>query len=261
MGLDQQTLMFSMAFNGYDVLYNKCIRSQRAYAERQGYMYRFVSRPRWTSLTRECAWLKIALMIRALERGYGWVFFIDADAEVKPDTPPIQQLAEPTKSVYLVPGWSGRVNSGVLIVRNSADAIEMFRNILENAQKPVPDEDALSWGENGHVIHYSKNQAFVKICDRKWNNNADPAMDDYIRHYSNGPMRDTYKQVWMWRTLFKFEKTMARGQGRLIRAARQKMGQNRPFLENLRTLEHQCTRHYPEFGANGAAKVEAAAKA
>ncbi len=250
--MSERTLMFSMAFNGYDLLYNRCIRSQRAYADRHGYLYRFVNRPRWTSLTRECAWLKIALVIRALRRGYDWVFFIDADAEVKPDAPPIQQLAEPGKSVYLVPGWSGRVNSGVLIVRNAPEALAMFQTILDNAENPVPDEDSISWGENGHVIHYSKNQPFVKLCDRKWNNNSDPAMPDYVRHYSNGPMRDTYTQSRLWRSLFTVEKTLARGQGRIVRKVQQQLGQSRPFLENLRMLEERCGRHYPEFRSNGA---------
>jgi hypothetical protein len=245
--MTEQTLMFSMAFNGYDLLYNRCIRSQRDYAKRQGYLYRFVNRPRWTSLTRECAWLKIALVIRALERGYDWVFFIDADAEVKPDTPPIQQLAESGKSVYLVPGWSGRINSGVLIARNTPEALAMFREILANAENPVPDEDSISWGENGHVIHYAKNQPFVKICDRKWNNNSDPAMVDYIRHYSNGPMRDIYTQTRFWRMLFTIEKTLARGQGRVVRKVRNKLGRNRPFLDSLRDLQERCGRHYPEF--------------
>lgn len=249
--MSESTLMFSMAFNGYDVLYNKCVRSQRAYARQRGYTYCLVNRPRWTSLTRECAWLKIALMITGLERGYDWVFFIDTDAEVKPHTPPIQSLAEPGKSVYLVPGWSGRVNSGVLIARNTADAAALFRRILENADRPVPEEDAISWGENGHVIHYAKHQPCVKICDRAWNNNAQPEMPDYIRHYSNGPMRDTYTQAWVWRRLFAVEKTLARGQGRVVRKVNRRLGRERPFLESLRALHDRCVRHCPAFRAPG----------
>ncbi len=249
--MSERTLMFSMAFNGYDLLYNKCIRSQRKYAERQGYLYRFVNRPRWTSLTREVAWLKIALVIQALKRGYDWVFFIDADAEVRPHTPPIQDLEESGKSVYLVPGWSGRVNSGVLIVRNTTEALEMFERILANAEKPVPEEDSISWGENGHVIHYSRDQPFVKICDRAWNNNSDPEMADYIRHYSNGPMRNTYTQTRLWRSLFELEKTLSRGQGRVVRKLRAKLGRPRPFLDSLADFERRCLRRYPDFQPNG----------
>jgi hypothetical protein len=245
--MSRETLMFSMAFNGYDLLYNKCIRTQRAYAKRQGYCYRFVNRPRWTSLTRECAWLKISLMVAALKHGHPWVLFIDADAEVKPATPPIQTLDEPGKSVFLVPGWSGRVNSGVLIVKNTPESLALFERILANAEKPVPAEDSISWGENGHVIHFAKDQPFVKLCSRQWNNNSEPAMEDYIRHYSNGPMRDTYKQTPVWRVLFWVEKSLSRAQGRMIRKTREKLGMQRTFSDNLLSLEHRCRQRYPEF--------------
>jgi hypothetical protein len=244
---DPSTLMFSMAFNGYDLLWASCIRSQRAYAERQGYQYRFVNRPRWTSLTRECAWLKIALVIAALKRGYDWVFFIDADAEVKPNTPPIQSLEEAGKSVYLVPGWSGRPNSGVLIVKNTAEALALFERMLANATEPVPEEDSVGWGENGHVIHFAKNQPFVKLCDRAWNNNSQPDMEDYVRHYSNGPMRDTYVPTWLGGALFQIEKILSRGYGRIARKTKRTLGVDRPFLDNLSALQKRCARRFAEF--------------
>ena len=210
-------LVFTLAFNGYDRLYGSCIKLQQAYAARYGYQYALLNQPRWTPLTREAAWAKIWLIRKALLDGWDWVFFIDCDAAPQPDAPPVQSLEEPGKDLFLAPGFSGRVNSGVMILKNSAGTLRFIEDIIENCEKPVPKEDALSWGENGHVIHYSKKHPGLKLLHHRWNNNRDPELDDYIRHYSNGPMRPHFNPSSFEKLSFKLESKLAKAYGRLQR--------------------------------------------
>ena len=80
----------------------------------------------------------------------------------------------------------------MMLVRNDPAAVDLFKTILANALSPVPPEDNVGWGENGHVIHYVKTFPGLKILGTEWNNNQNPALRDYIRHYSAGPMRQYY---------------------------------------------------------------------
>ena len=67
-------LVFSIVLNGYQWLYKDCIHSHKRYAELHGYTYQAVTRPYATSIDVECCWLKLTLMIEALENGYYSVF-------------------------------------------------------------------------------------------------------------------------------------------------------------------------------------------
>jgi hypothetical protein len=95
-----------------------------------------------------------------------------------------------TAAVCLAPGFSGNLNSGVILVRNDAAARAFLERVIGLADTAVPEQD---WGENGHIIHVGKTHGGVTLLDRRWNNNADPALEDFIRHYSaGGPMRPLY---------------------------------------------------------------------
>lgn len=188
-----QTLVFSVAINGYHWKYRKNIDSHRAYAKRQGYRYVVVDRPVISLLDMECAWLKVALMIEALRAGYQWVLFVDADAEIKPGAPAIESLDEQGKCLYMARGYSQRINSGVLIAKQSEEACIFFRQVLESSDMPLPVADDVGWGENGHIIHFAKNNPGLKLISRRWNNNGDLFLRDHIRHYSAGPLRGKYQ--------------------------------------------------------------------
>jgi hypothetical protein len=86
------------------------------------------------------------------------------------------------------------VNAGVIIARKSPDTRAFLTAVLDHAADEVPPDDRALY-ENGHVIHYSKNQPYLQILDPKWNNNRDPYLVDYVRHYSaGGPMRKLYRK-------------------------------------------------------------------
>ncbi len=188
-----KTLVFSVAINGYHWKYKKNIDSHRAYAAKQGYRYVVVDRPVISLLDMECAWLKVALMIEALKAGYQWVLFVDADAEIRPEAPPIESLDEVGKCLYMARGYSQRINSGVLIAKQSEAACQFFRKVLENSDLPLSKADDVGWGENGHIIHFAKDNPSLKLISRRWNNNGDFFLKDHIRHYSAGPLREKYR--------------------------------------------------------------------
>jgi hypothetical protein len=179
-------LVFSIALNGYGWAWRSCIHSHRRYAERWSFDYACVDLP-WTVSPAEAAWLKVSLLIRALEGGcYPWILFLDADALVRSHCPDFRCVATAGRDVYMAHGRSGRVNSGVIMVRLSAESVRFFRDIVADCEGTVSPEDAAPY-ENGHVIKHAKASPLVGLIERRWNNTADPKLDDYIRHFT-GPM-------------------------------------------------------------------------
>ncbi len=191
---DHRTLVFSVAFNGYDSIWAKPLRSQKAYATSKGYDYTLLGQGVTTPLAMESAWMKIPLLIAAMDAGYDWIAFIDADAEIKERCPSLDTLAQGDKSVFLANGFSGRPNTGVIIVRNSPSARRFLKAGLNIAGQRLPPKDRVGWGENGEVIHLARKSGCVAIIDGRWNNNHQTELEDYIRHYT-GPMRKAFPQM------------------------------------------------------------------
>jgi hypothetical protein len=188
-----KSLVFTIAFNGYQFVYRKNIQSHKRYAQKYGFDHAVINRPGFTSLLMECCWLKVILLMSALKSGYDWVFFIDADAEIKNICPDFRNLEKKDKALYMANGFTGRVNSGVIIVKNTPEMYEFFKLTLQQYNKMLPAEDSVGWGENGHIIHFSRNMAMLENIPPLWNNNHTPELNDYVRHYSAGPMRPLEK--------------------------------------------------------------------
>ncbi len=242
--MSTNTLMFTIALNGYHWQYRKNIQSQRAYAERHGYHYVVVDRPLLTSLGIECAWLKVALILEALKANFDWVIFVDADAQMQPSAPAVETLAAPQKYVFIARGYSGRINSGVLIAQQSHSAFSYFYQVLENMEKEIPECDSVGWGENGHIIHYAHHKAFIQVISSRWNNNSDPHMQDYIRHFSAGPLRALFKPALRDRFLFFTSRcllTLGKHCGLITKAKTLSLAQR------LELLVEQSKRHHQEF--------------
>jgi hypothetical protein len=183
-------LIFSIALNGYQCLYKDCIASHQGYAKKHGYCYQVVSRPFITNLGAECCWLKVTLTLAAFDAGYKKVFFVDADAYINEEAPAIETTIQTDKYIYLAKSYTGRFNSGVMFMLNHEIAITWLKTVLSNRMTPLSDQESVGWGENGHIIKYSKNRTFIEVIDRRWNNTYDPDLDDYIRHFCFGPLRD-----------------------------------------------------------------------
>jgi len=190
--MSNKTLIFSIALNGYQLLYRHCINSHRAYAKKYGYEYLVISRPYFTTLGVECCWLKLTLMLEALKAGYDTVLFVDADAYIKTTAHELNPLLQPNKYLYLAKSYSGRFNSGVILVNNHVKIRQWLVDVIAARHLSVLPENDVGWGENGHVIEYTKNCQFVCLLDRRWNNTYDIHLSDYIRHFSCGPLRQNY---------------------------------------------------------------------
>lgn len=186
---DEKVLVFSIAMNGYQLIYKDYLKTHKNYAEAHGYQYIKVEKPSLSHIGSNCCWLKLTLLLEALEAGYDKVFFIDSDAEIHKKTPSLNHFNDSKYCIYMAKGYSGRYNSGVIIIKNDPRSIKWLKKIISSYQKPIPDEDSVGWGENGHIIFHSKNVDFIKTLDTSWNNTFDPNLNDYIRHYNHGPFR------------------------------------------------------------------------
>ncbi|MDK1313350.1 hypothetical protein [Pseudoalteromonas ardens] len=183
------TLIFSVALNGYQWRYRRYLNSQRHYARRMGYDYVVVTRPWLNRLGAECCWLKLFLLKAALQVGYKQVMFVDADACIQPACPALDKLDDADKFLFLARGYSGAFNSGVMLMRNCPQAIEWLDTLIAAMTEPVPESRGIGWGENGHVIHYAQDCEGVGELERRWNNTCEPHLDDYIRHFNYGPLK------------------------------------------------------------------------
>lgn len=201
-----KVLVFSIATYGYDVVRDQCIQSHQEYSKKHGYDYFCINKIPQGYSNDMVVWTKLPLILEWLKH-YDWVVFLDADCKVQDNCPRIESLKSTTwsnKHIYFSTWFSWRINSGVIITHKHESVRILFLNIIKNKNKELPKEDFVGWsfggGENGHVIHYCKNADIVEIIDKKRNNNSDPLLNDYIRHYSaGGPMRAIYSLSCRWK--------------------------------------------------------------
>lgn len=187
-------LLFTIATNGYDEIFADWLQTQEEYAQKHAYHYRAITKspPKGISGANS-AWLKIPLILSALNKGHEWVGFIDSDCKIQPHAPPLESVFIPGKSIYMCHDGTGRFNSGVIIVKNEPDAIRFFQQIYRWSDLPghfLPKEDVNLY-ENGHVIHFGKTHPSVALLDPRWNNTIGEPIGEYIWHgrgrYSEKP--------------------------------------------------------------------------
>jgi hypothetical protein len=181
----KNTFVFTIATNGYDEIFADCIQTQKEYAARHNYSYRaFTQAPPSGISGKMSAWLKIVTICRLLKKGYPNIFFVDADALIRDYAPPIETLLEPSKDIYVSIDFSNRINSGVILVRNSQSSFNLFKKLHWMSDLPggvLPKADRNLY-ENGHFIFLTKKNPSVKIIDRKWNNTTGESIGEYIWH-------------------------------------------------------------------------------
>ncbi len=246
------TLMFTIATNGYNHIYRKCISSQKRYAAKNSYNYLLIDRLPWLTSPKASAWLKIPLILQGLKAGYDWVFFIDADCAIRYDAPRFESIEVSDKFLYLARGFSGRVNSGVMLVRNTLETQHFFQNLLEQVDySKIPESDKTLY-ENGHIIYYSKRCQFLHILDKRWNNNSDPTLDDYVRHFSGGPkhlqMRQYHKPSYLDKLMaFLIRKSINMRYRFTNKKNLYRQKSDRHLKNNLDYLIGFCQKKYPIF--------------
>jgi hypothetical protein len=146
------TTVFTITSHGYNIIRKDCIRSQKAYCDRHGYVYHHIHLP--STLTPDTtAWMKLHFLRYFLneeqkeegdkreEDKKQRVMYIDADCEVRQNCPSIESLEQSGKSLFVAPGFSGRINSGVLIAYDNPKAIDLISLTIDNRTKALPDTD------------------------------------------------------------------------------------------------------------------------
>jgi len=180
-----EAVVVNVAVNGYGWMYPDCVRSHHRYAREHGYAVLRLTSAEVRVDRPDAAWVKLDLLLAALEDGAPWALLVDADADVTPATPRLESVAVEGRDVYAARGRSGRWNSGVLIVRNTASARALLRGIRDSWDTPVPEDQWgtwTDWGENGHVIHALDRYDGVHELPVEWNNSVDPDRPSFIRH-------------------------------------------------------------------------------
>lgn len=210
-------LILSMATQGYKHLYHSNLSSHQRYADKHGYRYLCITKPHINRLGGEIVWLKLYALLTALEAGYQWVMFVDADAYIQADTPLLESLEDNEHCIFMALGYSGRVNSGVMIFQNKAASKTFLKQIIARREQPLNAKDDVGWGENGHVIQQSRNEPYLRIIDQRWNNNVNPELNDYIRHYSAGPLRQFHQVGFIKYWHYRIESLSMRVLTRLLR--------------------------------------------
>lgn len=196
----ERVLFITIATGDYKQIYQTCIESHQDYCLQNNYEFLLVDKSPRRLEPCEAAWLKIPFIIKALQTGFDWVLYVDADCEIRRHTPPVieylqQQPRSAGKSVFVAHGFSGRINSGVMFIKNSAQALQLFETILANADVSIPAPDNAPF-ENGHVVHYAKENDTVFLLDHaQWNNNSAYDEKCYLQHFSDGLLRDHYFKI------------------------------------------------------------------
>lgn len=186
-------LVFSIATNGYERHFADFLRKQEEFSRAIGADY-WVARgaPPWGISAHDSAWLKIPLLHAGLCRGYEWVIYLDADCEVRTRVSPLIAVAGHSEGIFACHDFSGRINSGVMIVRNVASARRLLRRVWLSAFLPaklLPAQDRNSY-ENGHVIHFLKGHPAVRIIDERWNwTRGDNPIEAYVHHFGGWTAR------------------------------------------------------------------------
>jgi hypothetical protein len=193
--VEDKGIVISIALRGYKKVFRECIDTQKSYCNRCGFQYVLIDEaPRHVSAA-EAAWLKIALLCSALKSDYDWVAFLDADCEVRKETPCFSKyLGSVTgdKSIFVAPGFSGRINSGVIFARSNTESIGFFEQVINSADQEVPEDDKAPY-ENGHMIYHGSRCSSVYLLDHHlWNNNSEIDEESYIQHYSGGKLREWF---------------------------------------------------------------------
>lgn len=184
-----KTLIFSVALNGYQWVYAKCLKSHEQYARKIGADYRAITTPFFSWAGVECCWLKLFLARQAMSAGYSAVVFLDADTQVQISAPSIFDEVKNAKHIYMARGYSGQVNSGVMLLRNHPKTRWFLTSVISTIRTGIAKRSNVGWGENGNVIEVLKHSDCFSLLDDAWNKTAELGEADYIRHYNHGPMR------------------------------------------------------------------------
>lgn len=128
-------LVFSIAFDGYENIRHDFVQSHDAYTLPNGYSYLLIgqgaSNPEYNS------WLKIALIISALDAGHEWVMYVSESVKFTEHAPRFETMVGVDTDVSILEHQPEFAGPKVIIVRNSFRSYNLLCDILfkENGTK------------------------------------------------------------------------------------------------------------------------------
>ncbi|MCR9134123.1 MAG: glycosyltransferase family 77 protein [bacterium] len=198
--MKDRTLLFTVNTNGYAELYASCIESQEKYANKYGYDYVNVVKPKYVlkNSFELSSWSKVPLILSALNSNYKVVMFLDGDCFLSDDCPPLEKLFDEfpeDKSIFGANGFSGRPNAGVMIYKNTEKSKSFVKELLRlnYYNYPIPESDIVG-AENTYFVYLMREHDGTQVISRSWNKNSDDNLPIYIKHYS-GPYKKKVNEL------------------------------------------------------------------
>ena len=159
----------------------KALDSKRAYCERHGYTY-LEAHEEWWNRDRPLAWSKVPLWQEKAGETDKWDYIWISDADVWITNPELRledhvlPLLPPGKDLLLTYDSCQHVNSGNMIVRPGAWAVEFFKKVWEQTEYTYH-----IWFENAAIIKLmgdsSDDMTHIECTMEAWRFNA------YLRGY------------------------------------------------------------------------------
>tara|TARA_Y100000310_G_scaffold340226_1_gene435282 strand:- start:360 stop:1715 length:1356 start_codon:yes stop_codon:yes gene_type:complete len=165
--------VLSFATEDIDFYAKKIFKSNKDYAKKHGYDWI----EHWGVLddSRPPAWNKILYILKALEKGYDWVFWIDADAIIMNDSIELTKFIDDEYDFILCKdafSW----NTGAWFVKNS----EKAKELLKQTYAAEEYTDAFLW-EQGAFMNIAFNKgARIKVHQQRDFNSVAPQTKQFF---------------------------------------------------------------------------------
>lgn len=152
--------MLSFATPDIDFYAKPIFKSNKAYAEKHGYDWKEY----WETLdeSRPPPWSKILYILKTLEEGYDWVFWIDADAIIMNDSIELEKFIDNEYDFALCKdafSW----NTGAWFVKNSDKAKELL-NYTYSKEEHI---DAFLWEQGAFMNSAWEKGIRIKVHQQK----------------------------------------------------------------------------------------------
>lgn len=154
--------MLSFATPDISSYAEKIFKNNRLYAEKYGYDWE----EHWEVLdeSRPPAWNKILYILKALEKGYDWIFWIDADAVVMNDSISLTNFIDDRYDFILCKDafcW----NTGAWFIKNSTEAKEMLEYTY--AKEEFTDSSSFAWEQGAFINSCFEKGSRIKVLKQR----------------------------------------------------------------------------------------------
>ena len=138
----------------------KIFKNNKAYAEKHGYDWRQY----WGSLdeSRPPAWSKLLYILKALEEGYDWVYWIDADAIIMNDSIPLTNFLD-DRYDFIICKDAFSWNTGSWFIKNTEEA----KDLLEYTYSKKEFTEVFLWEQGAFMNAAFEKGGRIKVCQQR----------------------------------------------------------------------------------------------